>query len=185
MRNKLISIVFFLIILMFFSVGKIYVNMIEPKGPFEFLLFAPLFFVGAIIWLIPALIALPFNVLIEFSVAFPFLKRLLKNKTFSRNPLLGQFFLINLITWPATQIIFRYLTKNYDYWFSVLIVELIVILTEFYLLKWRFNFLKKRNYLVGPVPTKLIWITDITMNLVSYIFGLIIFFPMAEKFALL
>lgn len=106
--------------------------------------------------------------LIEFGIAYLFLKRYIKKKT----KLLNAILIINLITFPITQYLALLFSGVLPYFSGVdYIAELFPIIAEFFLLRWQLNKLYKNRILSNKVSDKIIFATTTVMNLVTFLLG--------------
>ncbi len=119
---------------------------------------------------------------VEFFISYLFLKKNLKNKINLYKCLL----MINLVTWPLTQIVFinlynqhvelyGFLDSKISLGIKMLIAELLPIIAEFFLLRWQFKD-RRVNPLKESITNKMIFLIDLTMNLASFALGIPLLF---------
>jgi len=134
---------------------------------FEYFLFSPmgLFTIFAVLYFISSVI--------EFGVTYFLLKKFF-NKTVT---LFKAVFLMNLVTFPTTQVLgFLILEANFDFIqrFSdkrMYGAEIFPLVAEYYIYKWWFKKLENRGLLTSKISNRRILITTTVMNLITFVLG--------------
>lgn len=109
-----------------------------------------------------------FTAIVEYFIVLLFVKNYLKKK-FS---LLKSIFLINLITFPLTQLLALFISDFLGLTFLIYLSELVPFIGEYYLLKWQFNKLNIKNILTVLPNKKRIILIVVLMNLLTFLAGL-------------
>jgi len=107
-------------------------------------------------------------------VEFLFFKKVMFNK---RSLLQGDFkiFLrINVITYPLTQILVYivYLYLSLFFWINVLLIEIVVVIIE-----WRLLKIEISKNTENPISSRFILMGSISANFISFLIGLIAYLP--------
>jgi len=119
-----------------------------------------------------------FSSLVEYAIILQFIKKYVIN----RRKFVGAILIINLITYPPTQgvvYIISLFTKTFFNYF-VIIIEVFVIIIEYYLVKWQICKLIRSQFIdesIQPVKSKKVFLAVLISNTITFIIGLLFILP--------
>ena len=109
---------------------------------------------------------------VEHLVIYLFISRCVS----SAGRLYRSVFIVNLITFPLTQVLAYWLVYwLYSVWRVYYFAEVIPFGAEYFLLKWQFGKLKKSGALRSPVSNRIVFVAMVVANIVTFAGGIIYF----------